>query len=302
MNKTSQLRAWAFYLGVGVPLATSCAKEANTLDGGNDGDGGKSSAGSANKAGAGAGNKAGQSNSFGGTGGMPSGGKSTGGTATGDAGDGAAVGGEATGVGGTGGTGGSNTVPPDVLERASAIVYYETSHTTAMDGTIQMKLYIVNQSADPLPMKNVKIRYWFTAEVTPTLHQYHTGEDVRPPSAAFVDAGDETHVLMTFGGGTIAKGADKSRSEVQLQIDNNAGKFDQSDDFSWEPTSITSTPNGKITLYLDDTLIWGCEPSGQCFGEGGAGGAGGAGAGGMGSAGEPSLPEAGGAGGAGGAP
>jgi hypothetical protein len=42
---------------------------------------------------------------------------------------------------------------------------------------------------------------------------------------------------------------------------------------AWQPTAKASTPNDKITLYLDDKLIWGCEPSGACFNSG-AGGAG----------------------------
>jgi hypothetical protein len=151
-------------------------------------------------------------------------------------------------------------------------------------------------------MKSVKIRYWFTAEVTPTLHQYHTGEDARPPSAVFVDDGDDTHVLMSFGGGVIDKGDDRYRSEVQLEITNHTAKFDQADDFSWAPTSTTSQPNPKISLYLQDELIWGCEPSGACADDGG-GGAGGAGAAGADAGGAPGT-DAGGAPGtdAGGAP
>jgi len=296
MTKTWQLRAFCLYLTLGVPLAASCAKEANTLEGDDTSDtaGSSSMSGKASTSTAGTLAKAGTtSNAFGGT-------ATTGGTAgdTGaDGGEAASVGGTGTGGKGgaagsaTGGSGGtSTTVPPDVLARASAVVYYETTHATASDKIIQMKLYVVNQSADPLPMKNVKIRYWFTAEVAPTLHQYFTGSEASMPNAAFKDMGADSHVLMTFGGGSIVKGGDKNKSEVQLEISSNTTAFDQANDFSWQPTSLTSTPNDKITLYLDDQLIWGCEPGGQCFGEG-AGGAGaggqGAGSGGQGAGGAP---------------
>lgn len=293
MTKTWQLRAFSLYLTLGMPLAASCAKEANTLEGDENtgatagsnsisGMSGMSTAGSLAKAGT-------TGNAFGGT--TTTGGKS------GVAGDTAVDGGEAASVGGgsaggkagaggssAGGSGGtSTTVPPDVLARAQAIVYYETTHATASDKIIQMKLYVVNQSADPLPMKNVKIRYWFTAEVAPTLHQYFTGSEASMPNAAFKDMGADSHVLMTFGGGSIVKGGDKNKSEVQLEISSNTTAFDQANDYSWKPTSLTSAPNDKITLYLDDQLIWGCEPGGQCFGEG----AGGAGAGGQGAGGAP---------------
>lgn len=297
MNKTRPLRAFALYLTLGMPLAASCAKEANTLDGSDTGLAGSSS-GKGSLPSAGTIGKAGTSgsNPFGGT-------ATKGGTAN-SAGDGPAAAGEAATSGGKGGSG--STVPPEVLANARVIVDYKTEHATAVDKTIQMLLHVINQSDDPLPMTNVKIRYWFTAEAVPSLHQYYTGDDVRPPSAMFVDDGENSHVLMTFGAGVIKKGDDISRSEIQLVIDNNTTPFDQADDFSWQPTSKTSTPNGKITLYLDDKLIWGCEPSGTCAddsaGMGGAGGvgAGGADAGGAGASGA----STGGAGGqnAGGAP
>jgi hypothetical protein len=286
MNKTWQLRVCALYLTVGLPLAASCAREANTLDeeepSGSSGST-SSEAGTSSKAGSGSG-KAGTTGAFGGTSGKA--GSGAGGNATGDGGEATGDGGDAPSAGtagssgttsaaGSGGAGGSTGVPPDVLARAGAIVHYQTSHTTASDGTIQMKLFIVNQSADDLPMVSVKIRYWFTAEVTPDLHQYYTGPQAQQPKAAFVSDGANSHTLLTFGGGAIKKGGDINASEVQLEMTNNGGKFNQADDFSWEPTSTTSKPNGKITLYLADKLIWGCEPSGACFDDAGAGGAGG---------------------------
>ena len=288
MTKTWQFRAFSLYLTLGIPLAASCAKEANTLEGegGTDqGGSGTGKAGSGNNQ-AGTLAKAGTSNAFGGT--TSTAGKGSAGTEAAEGGE-ASVAGTSSGgkggaaAGGTAGSGGSGTtVPPEVLANAKAIVDYKTDHTTASDKTIQMLLHITNQSDNALPMANVKIRYWLTAEATPTLHQYYTGEDVRPPSAKFVDDGANSHVLMTFGGGTIKKGDILSRSEVQLVIENNTMAFNQADDHSWEPTSTTSKPNPNITLYLDDTLIWGCEPDGTCADDGatGAGGAGGAGAGG----------------------
>jgi Cellulose binding domain len=285
MTKTWQLRALCVYLTLGLPLAASCAKEANTLEPDDTGSGATSSGGSTSKAGTTS--KAGSTSAFGGTSGKAgsgAGGKAgVAGSVAADGGDSGTTAGTASGGKASGGTGGSGAtmVPADVLARASAIVYYQTAHATAMDGTIQMKLFIKNQSPDPLPMDHVKIRYWFTAEVTTELHQYYTGPQAQQPKAAFVSAAKDSHALLTFGGGSIVMGGDMNASEVQLEISNNSGKFNQADDFSWNPADSAATPNDKVTLYLDDKLIWGCEPSGACFDDGGgAGGAGGQGAGG----------------------
>ena len=198
MIKTWHFRGFALYLTLGIPLAASCAREANTLDGA--GTGG-SSTGTAGKASPTAGTlgKPGPS-AFGGT-------ASTGGVAAagGVAGKPAAGGGS----GGSGGSGGTTGVPPDVLERASAVVYYETSHATASDKIIQMKLYVENKAADPLPMASVTIRYWFTAEVATTLHQYFTGSQAQMPKAVFVDDGAK-HALREGGKSLLPPGIRES--------------------------------------------------------------------------------------------
>ena len=280
MPKILLSRALLLSVSLGVPLAASCAREVSPDEpslGVSEG-GRKSTAGA--KATAGSNTVAGSNGSaFGGTnaqgGNAPGGVSGTAGTGTG-----AAEGGDSASAGGAE-SGGSSAVPPDVLMRASAVVYYETSHTVASDKTIQMKLHIKNQSPDPLPMAHVSIRYWFTAEATPTLHQYYTGPQAQQPMVEVVGAGPNSNALMTFGGGSIVTGADINGSEVQLEISSNGSPFDQSDDFSWDPSATTTKPNGKITLYLDDELIWGCEPSGKCFDDAaGAGGAGGQGSGG----------------------
>jgi hypothetical protein len=292
MKNIHQLRALLVYLCLGAPLAASCAHESTPELEGSAG-GSKASAGSKSTAGnsaAGNATVAGSNgNAQGGT--SAKGGNANGGTSAPDPEAGAPSTSGGTTGGGSGGTtggGGGGSVPPDVLMRASAVVYYETSHATASDKTIQMKLHIKNQSPDPLPMGSVSIRYWFTAEVAPTLHQYYVAQQLTLPKAELVSMDDETHVLMTFGGGSITMGQDINFSEVQLDISSNTTAFDQSDDFSWDATAATSKPNPKITLYLDDALIWGCEPSGKCFDDA-AGGVGGQGAGGApgGAAGEP---------------
>jgi len=308
MTQISALRAWGFYLSLAVPLAASCAREDSAIDPslGLGNGGSKNTAGSkGNVAGTGTSGSsvvAGTTgNAFGGTsaqGGKPSGDAGTTSSPP-EGGDGNTTAGTANG--GSGGSGGGNGVPPDVLARASVIVYYETSHTTASDKTIQLKLHIKNQSPDPLPMAHVSIKYWCTAEVAPTLHQYYTGPQAQLPEAEYVSAGADSYALMTFGGGSIVKDGDLNASEIQLELASNSTAFDQSDDFSWDPSATTSKPNAKITLYLDDELIWGCEPSGKCFddagGEGGAAGVGGAGSAGESGSGGTSTGGPGGAGG-----
>jgi hypothetical protein len=280
MPKISQVRGLVLVACLGAPLvAASCARETSSFEpGGGQAGGAKASAG--NKPAGGHSAIAGTTGSaFGGTS-APQGGKSTAGGVGADTSD--DEGGDASPAGSAGNAaGGSAMVPPDVLMRASAVVYYQTAVTAASVSRIEMKLNLKNQSPDPLPMTNVSIRYWLTAEATPTVHNYYAGPSVTPVKTVFVDAGAESYALMTFvGAGTILQQeGDLNKSEIQLVLDSPTGSFTQTDDFSWDPSAATSQPNPKITMYLGDELIWGCEPSGRCVGDGG--GDGGAGAGGQ---------------------
>jgi hypothetical protein len=213
---------------------------------------------------------------FGGSSGgsLGSGGLINGGASSGGASSGASSGGT-TNVGG-GGTGGG--VPGSVLERASVILYYETNEANATSNKIHMRLFLENKSVDPLPLASVAIRYWMTSEVLPPkLHNYYAGQSIQGETQTFVEDGADSYVELTFTGNTVTRGADLNSSEMQLDLD--GGSYDQSDDWSWQPAYTTRQPHDKVTVYLADKLIWGCEPSGSCAGDG-AGGAGGGGAGG----------------------
>jgi hypothetical protein len=283
MNKSWQLRVLTAYLVLGAPLGTSCAKEANTLEDEPEGNGGSSTAGGSSKSGSTG--KGGATGAFGGT-------NATSGSAGKTMADGGeepiAEGGEGTGGsagssggGGTAGAGGMVGVPPDVLANASVVLHYQTDKATADTQVIFMRMFIENKSDDPLPMASVKVRYWFTSEAaSPMLKTFHQGTNITGQTNSFVlDAGN-SHVLTTFSGNTITKGADLNGSEFQLQIE--GGAQNQSNDWSWQPAYASRMPHDKITVYLADKLIWGCEPpeaGGACFDdEPGAGGNGAGGA------------------------
>jgi hypothetical protein len=292
MNKSWQLRVLSVYLALGAPLGASCAKEANTLEPADEGNGGSSMAGTTS-AKSGSTGKGGATGAFGGTnaksgsagmamadGGeepVAEGGQGTGGSA------GSSGGGGMAGNGGGGGSGGVVGVPPDVLDRASVILRYASSDASASTTKIFAWMFLINQSDDPLPLANVKVRYWFTSEAAaPVLSGPYKGSNITSYTNTFVLDAAKSHILTTFGGGSINKGSDINLNEFQLQID--GGTQNQSNDWSFEPAYVgraANMPHDKITVYLDEKLIWGCEPpeaGGACFDD--DAGAGGNGAGG----------------------
>jgi len=190
-----------------------------------------------------------------------------------------------------------------VIDRAAIELRYQTTATASpTTDPIFMKLFIVNLSADPLPLAFTTVRYWFDADDnTPVLQHFHMGNRVAGQSEVLGEEQSHAYAEVRFTGTTIVMGGDINGSEFQLQI--GGGAYTLENDWSWDGSaSAAHVPNEKMTVYLDGQRIWGCEPyaAGCLGGDGGAAGA--AGAGGQpGAGGEPGVGGAGGEPGAGGA-
>jgi hypothetical protein len=234
------------------------------------------------------------------------GGKGTGGSTGGTAGKGGTgTGGSVAGTGGTGGANGGTAgqgragAPAcgDRTDDAELVVHDLVGKGQETSDRVFFHLYLENNSNDPLDLGRVEVRYWMTAEpsdLDAPVSDFASQAVFLGRRAEFVQAGELSHLLMTFTGQIPAQNADLNGAEVQfLLVARNGGRFDQTNDYSFAQSYETKTPNDRITAYVDGKLAWGREPSGLCpgEGEGGQGGQGGEG-------GEPSAAGQGGEGGA----
>lgn len=213
---------------------------------------------------------------------------SSGGTQGGEAGapgDASTTGSDTGGNGGsgaTGGTGGSSTdgVPPDVIENARVVLLYKVDGSQASTASIFMHLYLRNQSDDDFPLNAAEVRYWLDSDgLNYTMVSHYQGPGIGDVTLSKGSDGDDEYVAVTFEETATLAGntTDINRNEFQLKLDAAGGNFDQSNDYSFAPTLTSTTEHDRITVYLADQLIWGCEPSGTCAGDDpGAGGAAGA--------------------------
>jgi hypothetical protein len=207
------------------------------------------------------------------------------------------VGGSAGEDSGSGGASGSGGVPPDVIANADVVLLYKIHDDgrAEMGSRIFAQMYLRNQSTDPLPLNATRVRYWFDPDGHAIAHNsYYKAELVSSMSMAPGDDGEFDYMEMSFASGEIppGNGSELWKTEFQMTIDtlSTTDLFDQSNDHSYAP-SLTGTEaeHDKVTVYLADTLVWGCEPSGTCAGDMGEGGAGGGG-GSSGAAGEGGSP------------
>lgn len=74
---------------------------------------------------------------------------------------------------------------------------------------------------------------------------------------AFTDAYVE--LSFTAAAGSISAGGETG--EIQLRMaKSDWSNFNEADDYSFDPTKTAYADWDKVTLYLDDSLVWGVEP------------------------------------------
>jgi len=266
-------------LGHGQPLAGAGGSAS-----GSGGRGGSNNAGtSSGSAGKGTGGKAGNS-----SGGSTNAQAGTGTSSGGSGGTNGNTGGNASGgtsgddnPGGTMGMAGEDGIPPDVLARARVVLHYEARNRTSTNATaVEMRLFLENKTSDALPLDQVAVRYWMSHEPAQPMLFCHYAASVYGGGVElrYVDDGDDSHIEATFPNGGALRGptTDLNSAEFQIKAEAGGGAFDQANDYSFDAsfTASPAEPHDKITVYLANRLIWGCEPSGACpgTGEGGAGG------------------------------
>jgi cellulose 1,4-beta-cellobiosidase len=211
-----------------------------------------------------------------GTGAAGTGAAGTGAAGTGTAGTGAAgTGAAGTGTAGTGaagrgaaGTGAAGTgmvvdagtdAPPNC--NCKLKVQYECRQNGASVLQPEYSLRVVNTGTTAIQLNTVTVRYWYTVDGTGT----QTGScasTAHPCTIAFQPAPmpkatADTYAVISFGGGSLAAGADTGEIQIQMR---GSGAMNQTNDFSFLNTGAVYTDQPDITGYVSGKLIWGAPP------------------------------------------
>ena len=113
---------------------------------------------------------------------------------------------------------------------------------------------------------SLTVRYWFTAEGTAAGQAFECDYAVvgqENVSGAFADASGtdaDTYLEVSFAVATsLAPGAESG--EIQTRIHKaDFSDYDQSNDWSFDPTKTAAAPWDRVTLHQGATLLWGTEP------------------------------------------
>lgn len=136
-----------------------------------------------------------------------------------------------------------------------------------MDGSLDeryqsMRPYIIiyNNSGQDVDMADLKVRYYYTKEGTTeeVLTCFYTAIGPTNIFGEFHPELGYAEIGFTSGAGTIKDGGNSGQMQLVLKKTSN-GYYDQTNDYSYDPSFTDYAEYDKMTLYYKGKLVWGKE-------------------------------------------
>lgn len=145
-------------------------------------------------------------------------------------------------------------------------VLYECGDTNTSNNKIKPYVKIVNDGTSAVSYTDLKLRYYFTMEGTasPTFTCDYATIGTSNVNGAFVNtSGADYYLEVTFDGGAGSLAANTDSDNIKLRINKSDwSNHDETNDYSFDGTISSYVAYTKITLYQNNTLVWGTAPGG----------------------------------------
>ncbi|GAA3826838.1 cellulose binding domain-containing protein [Streptomyces chiangmaiensis] len=155
-------------------------------------------------------------------------------------------------------------------EPPELVVRYRTDTAAASDAA-RPSLEVFNESKKPLPLSDVSLRYYFTADGATSYAvncvQAEVGCSHIAATIGELDAPTETadhylEIRFTTDAGTLEPDANSKGIDLQLYRTDHK-QLDQSNDRSFDAEKTTYKESKTVTAYKRGVLAWGEEPGGD---------------------------------------
>src|SRR5262245_8074357 len=148
-------------------------------------------------------------------------------------------------------------------------VQYKIPQAVPNDNHVRPHLNIVNGGTATVPLSELTLRYWYTVDgVRPQVYVCDwTPRGCGNVTSSFVAVspartGADFYLQLGFTPGMGSLTAGQSTGEIQGRFNkDNWTNYDESNDYSYDPTKLAFADWDRVTLYRNGTLVWGTEPS-----------------------------------------
>ncbi|WP_254450626.1 glycoside hydrolase family 6 protein [Cohnella herbarum] len=155
---------------------------------------------------------------------------------------------------------------PQLPPAGSLVAQYKAGDTNATDNQIKPHLNIKNNGTTAVSLSNVKVRYYFTKDGTAAVNAWIDwaqvgGANIQTAFGSVTATGADTYVELSFAAGAGSIAPNGQTGDIQLRMSKTDwSNFNETGDYSYDPTKTAYADWSKVTVYQNGTLIWGVEP------------------------------------------
>jgi len=156
------------------------------------------------------------------------------------------------------------TVTPPIVVTSDLSINYRDAGNSVTDNSINPHFEIINNGTVAVAYSDLTARYWFTSEDSNDLNYWCDWAQLGTSNVtgSFGQANGMNYLEVSFAAAAGSLAANSNSGNIQNRMaKTNWSNFNEANDYSYDSTKTSFTTHDKVTLYQNETLVWGIEPS-----------------------------------------